>query len=200
MIAGCVATLSRVIAGANVRWVDVPRSAGAKVYFANHSSHLDTLVLWAALPRELRERTRPVAARDYWGATGARRWLAESVFRAVLIERKEIRRTSNPLVQMLAVLERGESLIVFPEGTRGDGQRIGPFKGGLYHLARHRPEADLVPVHIDNLNRILPKGEFLPLPLLSCISFGPALHLEHDEPREVFLRRAEDAVRGLKQT
>jgi 1-acyl-sn-glycerol-3-phosphate acyltransferase len=87
MIAGLVASLSRLVAGANVRWVDVPRRTGPKVYFANHSSHLDTLVLWAALPRELRDSTRPVAARDYWGATGARRWLAESVFRAVLIER-----------------------------------------------------------------------------------------------------------------
>jgi len=199
MIADVVAALSRTIAGANVRWVDAPRAAGSKVYFANHSSHLDTLVLWAALPRELRERTRPVAARDYWGATGLRRWLAQSVFRAVLIERKEIRRETNPLEPMLAVLERGESLIVFPEGTRGDGERIGPFKGGLYHLARHRPDADLVPVHIDNLNRILPKGEFLPLPLLSCISFGPALRLVPDEPRDAFLRRAEDAVRGLRQ-
>jgi 1-acyl-sn-glycerol-3-phosphate acyltransferase len=99
---------------------------------------------------------------------------------------------------MLAVLDRGESLIVFPEGTRGDGERIGPFKGGLFHLARHRPDADLVPVHIDNLSRILPKGEFLPLPLLACISFGPALHLAPDETRAAFLRRAEEAVRSLR--
>jgi 1-acyl-sn-glycerol-3-phosphate acyltransferase len=194
-----IAYLVRVLTGARVRWLAPPRNGTPKVYFANHTSHLDALVLWASLPAALRERTRAAAARDYWGAGRVRRFLAQRAFHAVLIERKEVRREANPLAALLEVLERGDSLILFPEGTRGDGERIGPFKGGLYHLARHRPDVELVPVHIDNLNRILPKGEFLVLPLLSCIRFGAPLALEQGESRERFLERAENAVRDLRE-
>ena len=195
-----IAFLVRALTGAQVRWLARPTNNGPKVYFANHTSHLDAIVVWASLPASLRERTRPAAALDYWGDGRLRRFFAQRAFRAVLIERKDVRRDSNPLEALLDVLERGDSLILFPEGTRGDGERIGPFKGGLYHLARHRPDVELVPVHIDNLNRILPKGEFLVLPLLSCIRFGAPLRLENGENREIFLRRAEDAVRRLQET
>lgn len=197
MIASAVTTLTRLIVGANVRGLQHVDSAGPRVFFANHTSHLDALVVWTSLPSAVRARTRPVAARDYWGATAFRRLLAERVFHAVLIERKEVRRSANPLAAMVDVLARGESLILFPEGTRGDGERIGPFKSGLFHIARERADVDLVPVHIDNLNRVLPKGEFLPVPMLACITFGPALRLRDGEAREAFLHRAEDSVRAL---
>ena len=198
MISDAVAWLVRLLTGARVRRVGEVRANGPAIYFANHTSHLDALVLWASLPPAIRARTRPAAARDYWGGSAFRRFLAERVFHAVLIERKEVRRDANPLEVMLAVLDRGDSLILFPEGTRGDGESIGPFKSGLHHLARDRPAVALVPVHIDNLNRILPKGEFLVVPLLSCISFGPPVKLEAGESRETFLRRAERAVRELR--
>ncbi len=199
MISGAIAWLARLFTGARVRWVGGPHENGPAIYFANHTSHLDALVLWASLPPMLRARARPAAARDYWGASVFRRFLAEKVFHAVLIERKEIRRDANPLEAMFAALDRGDSLILFPEGTRGDGVAIGAFKSGLHHLARGRPEVALVPVHIDNLNRILPKGEFLAVPLLSCISFGARFRLEDGESREQFLRRAENAVRELRE-
>jgi 1-acyl-sn-glycerol-3-phosphate acyltransferase len=197
VIASAVTTLTRLIVGANVRGLEHVDSASPRVFFANHTSHLDALVVWTSLPQPVRARTRPVAARDYWGATAFRRLLAERVFHAVLIERKEVRRSANPLAAMVEVLARGESLILFPEGTRGDGERIGPFKSGLFHIARERADVDLVPVHIDNLNRVLPKGEFLPVPMLACITFGPALRLRDGEAREAFLQRAEDCVRAL---
>src|SRR5882724_2057701 len=93
------------------------------VFFANHSSHLDFAVIWAALPPSQRHRVRPVAGRDYWEKTPLRRWLAVQVFKAVLIERLKVTVATNPLAPMLAALDGGASLIVFPEGTRSvDGQ------------------------------------------------------------------------------
>lgn len=169
------------------------------IFFANHSSHLDFAVVWASLPPVVRDRTRPVAARDYWIRGPVRRFLADRVFRAVLIERQRVTVANNPLKPMLGVLDAGGCLIVFPEGTRATDGRIGEFKAGLYHLARARPGTLLVPVFLDNLNRILPRGEFLPVPLLGGVYFGEPIRLADGEPRDAFLERARLAVRQLQR-
>ena len=129
-----------------------------RVYFANHTSNLDAAVLWASLPVSIREKTRPVAAKDYWTGSALRRWLAREVFRALLIERRKVTAENNPLREMVAVLDAGESLIIFPEGGRFPGPEPQKFKPGLFYLAKDRPEVELVPVYLENLNRILPKG------------------------------------------
>ena len=167
------------------------------IYFANHSSHLDFLTIWAALPAAVRVRTRPVAGRDYWEKTARRRRIARDFFNAVLIERQHVTVATNPLAPMVAALEAGDSLIVFPEGTRSADGAIHEFKSGLYHLARSRPGIALVPVYLQNLSRILPKGDFLPVPLLGSLSAGPAIHLGPDEDKKAFLERARAAVRQL---
>lgn len=198
MIASSIAAGLRLFTGARARgaaaaWAgDEPR-----VFFANHTSNLDFVALWAVLPPELRRRTRPAAARDYWLGGPLRRWLAERVFRAVLIERKQVTRANNPLEQMLPVLEAGECLIIFPEGGRFEGAELAPFKSGLFHLAQRCPAARLVPVYIENLNRVLPKGEVLAVPVLCAVNFGEPLRLEEGETREAFLQRAREAVRSL---
>lgn len=189
----------RLLAGANVRWLGCEPVERQRVYFANHTSNLDALVLWAALPDPLRLSTRPVAARDYWIATPWKKCIAEKVFKAVLIERQKITRQNNPLDLMLAALRQNASLILFPEGGRNQGPEIGPFKGGLYHIGCERPDVELVPVHIDNMNRILPKGEVLPVPLLSCISFGRPVQVETNESKPDFLLRARLAVAELQE-
>jgi len=168
------------------------------VYFANHSSHLDGPALWASLPRELRERTRPLAARDYWLASRFRRFLAEVIFRAILVERKQPTPRNNPLDAMLAALQAGESLILFPEGGRYSGPEPQPFQCGLFHLARKCPDVEFVPTLLHNLNRILPKGEILPVPLISSVTFGAPIRLEPGESREMFLARAREAVIALR--
>lgn len=169
------------------------------VIFANHSSHLDFAVIWSALPESLRERVRPVAGRDYWDRDPLRRWLAAEVFHAVLIERQNVSVANNPLEPMLAALAAGESLIVFPEGTRNPEGDIKPFKGGLYHIARSRPEIPLVPVLLDNLNRILPKGHVLAVPLIAHLAIGTALTLQPGEAKNDFLARARSALAALRQ-
>ena len=169
------------------------------VFFANHSSHLDFATIWAALPQAQRARVRPVAGRDYWEKTPARRWLAGRVFRAVLIERQKVTVATNPLAPMVAALDAGASLIVFPEGTRSPDGKLQPFKSGLHHLVRARPTTPLVPVLLDNLNRILPKGDILPVPLVATLSVGAPLAFNPAESKSEFLARAEAALATLQR-
>jgi len=194
-----LAMIARLVSGASVRWIDSQPDTCQRVYFANHTSHLDAIVIWSALPPDVRALTRPVAAKDYWTAGRLRRYMATQLFNALLIDRTEIKVHQSPVDVMLHEIGDRYSLIVFPEGGRGSGNEIGEFKSGLYYLCKKRPDLELVPVHIDNMNRILPRGEFLPVPLLTCISFGPPMWLEAGEPKADFLRRAREAVRRLKE-
>jgi 1-acyl-sn-glycerol-3-phosphate acyltransferase len=116
----------------------------------------------------------------------------------VLIERKKVTVKNNPLAPMLAALEAGGSLIIFPEGGRMEGAELGTFKSGIFHLACHRPELEFVPVWIDNLNRVLPKGEFLPVPMLGSVTVGASLKMIAGETKSAFLDRARAALDALR--
>ncbi len=194
-----LAVTARLLSGASVRWIGCEPDACQRIYFANHTSHLDALVVWSALPARVRAVTRPVAAKDYWDKGWFRRFMATNVFDALLIDREKIKVHNSPVDMLLRAIGETHSLIVFPEGHRNTGPEVGEFKSGLYHLAKKRPELELIPVHIDNVNRVLPRGEFLPVPLLSCISFGPPMWLEANESKPQFLQRAREAVRSLKE-
>ncbi|MCA9237120.1 MAG: 1-acyl-sn-glycerol-3-phosphate acyltransferase [Planctomycetales bacterium] len=189
--------IARFISGASVRWFESQPDTCQRVYFANHTSHLDAILVWSSLPNDVRRLTRPVAAKDYWVGGAVRRKLAK-VFNALLIDRTEIKVHQSPVDLMLREIGRTHSLIIFPEGGRGEGDETGEFKSGLYYLAKKRPDLELIPVYINNMNRILPRGEFLPVPLLSSVTFGPPLWLESGEPKNDFLARARDAVLRLK--
>lgn len=196
---GTLALLARILSGASVRWIDSQPDSCQRVYFANHTSHLDGIVLWSSLPPEVRVVTRPVAAKDYWTAGRVRRYLSTRVFNALLIDRRNIKVHQSPVDVMIREIGNRYSLIVFPEGSRNSGPDIGEFKSGLYYLCKKRPDLEMIPVYIDNMNRILPRGEVLPVPLLTCITFGPPIWLEAGEPKADFLRRAREAVRRLKE-
>ncbi|MEO1991549.1 MAG: lysophospholipid acyltransferase family protein [Pirellulales bacterium] len=199
-LAGLIlAGLARLLSGSSVRWIASQPDTCQRVYFANHTSHLDALVIWASLPPSIREIARPVAAKDYWSRGFVRRWLASDVFDALLIDRTDIKVHQSPVDLMIREIGTTRSLIVFPEGGRSVTGEVGEFKSGLYYLAKKRPDIELIPVHIDNLNRVLPRGEFLPVPLLSCITFGPPLWLELGEQKADFLARARRAVLALKE-
>jgi len=193
-----LAGIARLLAGASVRWIDCQPDTCQRIYFANHTSHLDALILWSSLPAQVRQLTRPVAARDYWEQGMVRRYLARHVFDALLIDRKNIKVHQSPVDLMIKAIGNTHSLIVFPEGHRSVTDDVGEFKSGLYYLAKKRPDLELVPVHIDNMNRVLPRGEFLPVPMLSCITFGAPIWLEKGEPKTDFLNRAREAVVNLK--
>jgi 1-acyl-sn-glycerol-3-phosphate acyltransferase len=199
VIASVIAALARLTSGPSVRFVAWRPCRRQCIFFANHASHLDFVVIWAVLPRDLRARTRPVAARDYWQTSPLRRYAATRVFRAVLVDREggNLGQLRAQLDQLIAALDTGDSLLIFPEGTRGSGAEIGPFRSGLDYLARQRPDVDLIPVHLHNLQRIMPKGEFLPVPQLSRVTFGPPLPRIEGESKAMFLARARDAVASL---
>jgi 1-acyl-sn-glycerol-3-phosphate acyltransferase len=199
MKAGFLAVATRLLCGANVQSAGFTPGTDPVVFIANHTSHLDALLLWAALPPSLRASTRPVAASDYWLRGPLRRWLANHVFHALLVDRTRVTAHNNPVERFAAALDAGSSLILFPEGTRGTDTEPGPFKAGIFHLAHGRPATCFVPVWIDNLNRILPRGEILPLPLLSRVIFGPSFQWQPDESKPVFLERARRLVLALHE-
>jgi len=207
--ASLLAAVARGISGVQVQWAGCEPDERQRIYFANHTSHLDFVVLWSALPSEIRAKTRPIAAKDYWEETPLRRYFAQNVFHAVLLERGVVAKARTPeeahfvrrhlLEEMDAALGKESSLILFPEGTRGTGEKMGPFRSGLYHLAMRRPDVELVPAYLENLNRILPKGEFLPVPMLSLLTFGKPIQAEPDEDKDAFLERAREAVASLRR-
>ena len=189
--------LARGLVGASPRWLGCQPSDATRVYFANHSSHLDTLALWAALPGRLRERTRPVAARDYWGKPGIRSFVGRRVFDALLIDRERKEPDADPLAPLDDALRANRSLILFPEGTRGKEREPGPFKSGLFHLSQRHPAVEFIPVYLDNLWRSMPKGAHLPVPLTCVVRFGAPLGRVDGEEKPAFLARAREAVVAL---
>ena len=190
--------VAKLLSGYSVRWKDCQPDTCQRIYFANHTSHLDALVLWASLPAHVRTLTRPVAAKDYWERGAIRRHVAAS-FNALLIDRKEIKVHQSPVDLMIREMGNTYSLIVFPEGGRNSSREMGRFKSGLYYLAKKRPDLELVPVYLDNMNRILPRGEVLPVPLLSCITIGEPIWLENGEGKIEFLQRARQSIINIRE-
>ncbi|HWV09291.1 MAG TPA: lysophospholipid acyltransferase family protein [Pseudomonas sp.] len=201
MLASFVAFLitsgARLLTGARALWLGSSPLPVQRIYYANHSSHGDFVLLWASLPPELRQRTRPVAGSDYWMKGGLRSFLIQRVFNGVLVDRQRSSPEHNPLQAMLDALEQGDSLIVFPEGTRNLEEGLLPFKSGLYHLAKARPDVEVIPVWIANLNRVMPKGRALPLPLLCTLNFGAPLGMGEEEGKEAYLERARDTLLAM---
>ena len=238
----------RFLTGSQARWYGCPPKAEQRIYFANHQSHADMVLIWAALPEELRSITRPIAARDYWTKTPFRQWITTAVFNAVYVDRpaaparpatpaaaapadappvpadadtaaaggpdpspeappraprpEELRAAlpaSDPLAPLVRALASGDSIVIFPEGTRGHGDEPQPFKSGLFKLAQMFPQVVLVPAWINNVQRVMPKGEVVPVPILCSVTFGAPIVLEAGEERRPFLDRARHAVIALRE-
>lgn len=189
--------LARLITGAQGHWYGCPPKAEQRIYFANHQSHFDWVLIWASLPRDLRAQTRPIAARDYWTATKLKHWITREVFNAVYVSRVRTD-DEDPLEPLAEALRNGDSLVIFPEGTRGHKGEPAAFKAGLFHLAEQFPDVQLIPTWIDNVQRVMPKGEVVPVPILCSVTFGAPMQVGAGEDKRTFLTRARDAVVALR--
>ncbi len=189
--------LVRLLTGAQARWYGCPPKAEQRIYFANHQSHVDLVLMWAAMPAELRHSTRAIAAKDYWTKSKFKQWITQAVFNVVYVDRARTG-DDDPLAPLIEALDAGDSVIIFPEGTRGFESEPGVFKAGLYNLAEKFPSVRLIPAWINNVQRVMPKGEVIPVPILCSVTFGAPIQLQEGEDRKVFLARARDAVIALR--
>ena len=198
-IAGLVTLFARVVTAVRAEWGTHLPDLRPRVYFANHASHGDFVLVWTVLPKPVRQKTRPVAGAEYWLKDSVRRYIGTRVFNAVLVEREPEKRTADPIQQMATALAEGSSLILFPEGTRNLTEvTLLPFRSGLYRLALARPGIEMVPVWIANLNRAMPKGELIPIPILCTVSFGMPVRLRESEDKTAFLERARASLLSLR--
>jgi 1-acyl-sn-glycerol-3-phosphate acyltransferase len=197
LMGALLALLARLITGAQGHWKGCPPTAEQRIYFANHQSHFDWVLIWAALPKDLRASTRPIAAKDYWTASPFKHWITREVFHAVYVARQRTD-DQDPLEPLTDALKQGDSLVIFPEGTRSNKGEPQPFKSGLYHLAEQFPQVQLIPAWIDNVQRVMPKGEVVPVPILCTVTFGAPLQLGIEEDKRAFLERARAAVLALR--
>ncbi|EPG37831.1 lysophospholipid acyltransferase family protein [Acinetobacter colistiniresistens] len=191
---------ARLLTGARSLWVGCEPELKQRIYYANHNSHIDFILLWSSLPIHIRRQTRPIAASDYWLKDGFRRFLIQDTFSGVTIQRNRSDQ-QDPLQPVKDVLTEGYSIIFFPEGTRNlnDDVELLEFKSGLYHLSQQFPDVEVVPVWISNLKRVMPKGAFIPLPLLSTVIFGEPLVLDQFADKEQFLHHAQQQLLKLKE-
>ena len=198
LAASTLVGFARALTGVRAIWEGCAPEDVQRVYYGNHSSHGDFVLIWSSLPRPIRRRTRPVAGSDYWLQGALRRYIATRVIDAVLIDRAGTTRKQDPIAVLAQAVDDGVSLIVFPEGTRNTTDAVLlPFKSGIYRLALARPHLEFVPVWIENLNRVMPKGEVVPIPLLCTTTFGEPLRLAADETKEAFIERSRNALLAL---
>lgn len=165
------------------------------VLIANHSSHLDTISLLSLFPLSRLRRIRPVAAADYFERNKLVSLFTRTLFNILPIARKNITTENNPLRRMREAIAAGDSLIIFPEGTRGSGEEMGEFRSGVAHLIEKTPGVPIVPAYLVNMGRSLPKGEFIPVPFFCEIRVGAPRLLQGS--RQEITRALEDAVREL---
>ena len=166
------------------------------ILIANHASHLDTLALLSLLPLADLRRVRPVAAADYFTRNRYVAWASRTFFNILPIARTRITAANHPVEQMKAALAAGDSLIVFPEGTRGGGGELQQFRPGLAHLLQEMPETPVIPAYLLNLGRSLPKGECIPVPLFAELRFGAPVKIQGS--RQAITAALETAVRDLR--
>jgi 1-acyl-sn-glycerol-3-phosphate acyltransferase len=199
LLGSVVAGLARLVTGVRPDWRGCLPEMRQRIYFANHASHGDFVLIWTVLPKALRPLTRPVAGADYWDRPGLRGFVGRGVFNALMIDRHPEPGAPHPVELMAKALGEGSSLILFPEGTRNTtDEPLLPFRSGLYHLAKAKPDIELVPAWIDNVSRVMPKGELLPIPLLCSVVFGAPLAIAEDEAKDAFLARARAALLALR--
>ena len=186
-----VRPLALVVLGLNVRRRELLPSLGPAVVVANHNSHLDTLALMSLFPLKILPRVRPVAAADYFCRNRVMAWFSTRIIGIIPIDRhghakgntQRAEGHHDPLAPVSEALGRGEVVIIFPEGSRGEPERVGEFKSGVAHLAKRFPDVPFVPVFLHGFGKALPPGEALLVPFFCDVFLGDPTHWCGDKAR-----------------
>lgn len=190
-----VRTVVLFVLGLNVRHRERLPTKGPVIIAANHNSHLDAMAMISLLPLRLLPRVRPVAAADYFLRNRLLAWFALNVVGIVPLNRTRRDPHEDLLAPVAAALERGEILIFFPEGSRGEPEQLAEFKTGLARIAERRPDVDVIPVFTHGLGKALPKGEWVIVPFFIDIFVGEPLRFDGDRAR--YMQRYRDAMAAL---
>lgn len=190
-----VRPLVLIMLGLNVRHRELLPSRGPAVIIANHNSHLDTLVLMSLLPLGMLPRLRPVAAMDYFLRNPLLAWFARHIIGIIPLRRSVKAGHDDPLAEVIAALDAGEVLILFPEGSRGEPERLGQFKSGIAHIVQRRSQVPVVPVYLHGLGMALPKGELVLVPFFCDVFVGEPLLWQGE--RRAFMEGVESRMGEL---
>ena len=183
------------VLGLSVRHRERLPAKGPAILAANHNSHLDAMAMISLLPLRLLPKVRPVAAADYFLRNRLLAWFALEVVGIVPLNRQRSTPDEDLLAPVAEALDRGEILVFFPEGSRGEPEQLAEFKSGLARIAERRPDVPVIPVFTHGLGKALPKGEWMIVPFFVDIFVGEPLRFEGD--RSGYMQRYRDAMAAL---
>lgn len=185
------------VVGLNVRRPELLPRQGPAVVVANHNSHLDAMVLVSLFPLKMLPRVRPVAAADYFLRNPFVAWLSLHVLGIIPLDRRAREKGEDPLAPSRQALERGEILVLFPEGSRGEPEQRGEFRKGIAHLVSSVPATRTTPVFLHGLGKALPRGEALLVPFFCDVFIGEAIAWEDNV--QTYMQQIESAVNNLEK-
>jgi 1-acyl-sn-glycerol-3-phosphate acyltransferase len=160
---------------------------GQFIIVANHNSHLDTMTILASLPSKMIHKVKPVAAADHFGKTVLKEKMSNYFINTLLIQRKRDKENSanDPINKMIKALDEGYSLIIFPEGTRGEPEIQQPLKPGIGYVLSQRPTIKYVPAFMKGMGKAMPKDDSLIVPFNSSLTYGQAKHIDSDDIMDI---------------
>ena len=167
-----VRPLIAVVLGVKIRSGERLPMEGPAIIAANHNSHLDTLTLMSLWPLDQVHKVRPVAAADYFLTNAKLAWFSLNIMHIIPIDRQRKDKESDPLAEPANVLARKEIVLLFPEGSRGEPERLSRFKSGVARLVERQPDAPIIPVFMHGLGKALPRGDFLLVPFFVDVVIG----------------------------